>query len=480
MPALVPVIVPMSPQPTPRAAPTESEWVEAELVRTLMRAAHQSQFAAWVFIPVYLALLATSGSVLTLLLWGAAAVALSALRSAVLLRFERRLSAADSSTVLDFHRRTEWLWPATGLTWGLAPILFFERTPLAYQFGAWLTLSVMAMVTVSLLSPHLRTARHFIHPLLGGALAAVVWRVSLDLALDAPLADYWLVLFLLLFWLVLLQAARRQHLTHRRNFELQFRNTQLINSLTRQTQAALNAVETKNRFLASAAHDIRQPVHALQLYADWLASEPEMVREIAPKIVQSTQAVNTLFDSLFDLVRLDSGHIRLQVEDLPLDALLSELELQYQPIAQAKGLTLRVRRTGPLAGVNAHSDPLLLRRIAGNLVANAVKYTERGGVLVAVRPGGVGERGPVLEVWDTGVGIAPAHQKEIFREFYKVHLHQGTEDGFGLGLYIVSRLCYILGHEVSLASRPGRGSVFRLAITPTDPARAAARAASIQ
>ena len=122
------------------------------------------------------------------------------------------------------------------------------------------------------------------------------------------------------------------------------------------------------------------------------------------------------------------------------------------------------------------SDPLLLRRVAGNLVSNAIKYTERGGVLVGVRHGASGAR---LEVWDTGVGIAQAHHKDIFREFYKVPIHAGTEDGFGLGLHIVSRLTYILGHPVSLASRPGRGTVFRLALTPADPAQAAARAATI-
>jgi signal transduction histidine kinase len=238
-------------------------------------------------------------------------------------------------------------------------------------------------------------------------------------------------------------------------------------------------VEIKNRFLASATHDIRQPVHALQLYADWLKSEPELVGEIAPKIVESTKAVNTLFDSLFDLVRLDSGHIRLKIEEVSLDGLLDDLALQYQPLAQAKGLSFKVHRGGPLAGAFVRSDALLLRRIAGNLVSNAIKYTDKGGVLLALRPASRGQRGPVLEVWDTGVGIAPALHKEIFREFYKVHLHEGTEDGFGLGLYIVSRLSHILGHPVGLDSRPGRGSVFRLEMIPTDPAHAAARAASI-
>jgi signal transduction histidine kinase len=260
-------------------------------------------------------------------------------------------------------------------------------------------------------------------------------------------------------------------MTHRRNFELQYRNNQLIESLTRQTQAALDAVEIKNRFLASAAHDIRQPVHALSLYADWLGSEPELVHEIAPKIVESTKAVNALFDSLFDLVRLDSGKIKLTIEPVDLGKLLHDLELQYRPLAQAKGLQFRVHVTPG----TVLSDPILLRRIVGNLVSNAVKYTQRGGVLVASRATAAGWR---IEIWDTGVGIAPVHQREIFREFYKVPSHAGTEDGFGLGLYIVARLAGILGHPLTLASRPGRGTVFRLMLKPTDAREAAERAAA--
>jgi signal transduction histidine kinase len=123
------------------------------------------------------------------------------------------------------------------------------------------------------------------------------------------------------------------------------------------------------------------------------------------------------------------------------------------------------------------SDPILLRRIVGNLVSNAIKYTERGAVLVASRFGPGGCR---IEIWDTGVGIAPKYQREIFREFYKVPVHAGTEDGFGLGLYIVARLSYILGHPVQLSSRPGRGTRFRLLMEPTDPQQAAERAATAQ
>jgi signal transduction histidine kinase len=463
----------MLPASPPAAAPPpETLWVESELVRTLMRTSQQVQFAAWLVIPVYLVLVARREALPALAAWIIGAALIALVRGLALRHYARALVAAEPLAQLAFFERVQWLWPLSAVMWGLAPALFGERTPLAYEFSGWLVLAVTAMMAVHSLASHLRTVRRYIHALMGTALAVVLWRLRTQSNLDEQLFSPWLVLMLLLYWLVLLQAARRLHLTHRRNFELQYRNTQLINSLTRQTQAALNAVEIKKRFLASATHDIRQPVHALQLYADWLASEPDLAGEIAPKIVESTRAVNTLFDSLFDLVRLDAGHIRVQVEEVCLDMLLDDLELQYRPLAEAKGLRLLVRR----AGGRTQSDPLLLRRVAGNLVSNAIKYTERGGVLVAVRHGA---SGPRLEVWDTGVGIAPAHHEEIFREFYKVPLHAGTEDGFGLGLYIVGRLTHILGHPVSLASRPGRGTVFRLALAPTDAAQALARAASI-
>jgi signal transduction histidine kinase len=195
------------------------------------------------------------------------------------------------------------------------------------------------------------------------------------------------------------------------------------------------------------------------------------VHEIAPKIVESTKAVNALFDSLFDLVRLDAGKIRLRVEPVQLPKLLQDLELQYRPLAEAKGLALRMH----LVPGTALSDPILLQRIVGNLISNAVKYTHRGGLLVASR---ATPCGPCIEIWDTGVGIAPEHQREVFREFYKVPTHSGTEEGFGLGLSIVERLTHILGHPLTMASRPGRGTVFRLQLLPTDAQQAAARAAA--
>jgi signal transduction histidine kinase len=327
------------------------------------------------------------------------------------------------------------------------------------------------MFSINSLSSHLRTLRLWLDTLTLTSLAVILWRVGVELQFRGPFYHWWMIILLVIFWQVLRRAGLRLHVTHRRNFELQYRNNQLIESLTRQTNAALEAVEIKNRFLASAAHDIRQPVHALGLYADWLRAEPELVHELAPKILESTKAVHALFDALFDLARLESGKIRLNIEPVDLRQLLNELELQYRPLAEAKGLQFRMRR----AAGTVQSDAILLRRILGNLLANAIKYTQQGGVLFAARTRG-GER--IIEVWDTGPGIAPAHQKEIFREFFKVPNHAGTEEGFGLGLYIVARLSSILGHSVSLVSRPGRGTVFRLKLTPTDARTAAMRAAA--
>jgi signal transduction histidine kinase len=303
------------------------------------------------------------------------------------------------------------------------------------------------------------------------ALVVMAWRMAAELRLQGPAYHWWVAALLLTFWQVLRQAGQRLHDTHRRNYELQYRNMQLIDSLTRQTQAALDAVEIKNRFLASAAHDIRQPVHALGLYADWLGSEPEMVHELAPKIVDATKAVNQLFDSLFDLARLDSGKIRLNVESVDVGKLLHDLELQYRPLCEAKGLRFRLH----VCEGRVQSDPILLQRILGNLISNAVKYTQQGGILLASRHTREGMR---IEIWDTGVGIAAVHQREIFREFYKVPSHAGTEDGFGLGLYIVARLTHILGHPLTLQSRVGRGTVFRVLLRPTDARAAMDRAVS--
>jgi signal transduction histidine kinase len=453
------------------ATPAETQWVEAELVRNLMRIARMTQLVGALLIPVFIGVLYDDDEPLALALWVLASVAVTAVRFSIIRKYVREVMAAGSRAHLAFFDRYRLLWPVGAFVWGLSTLLFFDRSPLADQFICWLVIAGLAMFSVNSLSSHLRTLRLWLDTLALTSLAVILWRVGVELQFRGPSYHWWIIALLVIFWQVLRRAGHRLNVTHRRNFELQYRNNQLIESLTRQTQAALEAMEIKNRFLASAAHDIRQPVHALGLYADWLRAEPELVHELAPKIVESTKAVNALFDALFDLARLESGKIRLHIEPVDVRQAMLDLELQYRPLAEAKGLGFRVR-TAP---GSVMSDGIFLRRILGNLLANAIKYTQKGGVLFAVRMRG-GER--VIEVWDTGRGIAPVHQKEIFREFFKVPNHGGTEDGFGLGLYIVSRLSTILGHPVSLVSHPRRGTVFRVMLRPSDAFEAARRAAA--
>jgi signal transduction histidine kinase len=455
-------------RPPPR---DEAIWVRAALVRSLMQLERHLHAPMVVVLVTYVGLLWEDVPALLLLAWAAVAFAVLGARLWFARQF-RAVARSDLEGQVRVFERARWLWLAMAWVLAAAVPLFFERVEPSGQFLGWLMFSGIAVLGAGMLSPQLSLAHAHVHILLLTALATVAWHVVMIHGLIGPLHHYWLLALLVVFWQVLQQIAQRLHRTQRSNFELLHRNELLITSLTRQTRAALDAVETKNRFLASATHDIRQPVHALGLYADWLAGEPEMVHDLAPKIVESTRAVNALFDSLFDLVRLDGGGVQVKIESVSLERLMAEMEVQYRPLAHAKGLAFRVRP----CKASVTTDPVLLKRVVGNLISNAIKYTQRGGVLVGLRwRAGV----PCIEVWDTGVGIAPHHQRDIFQEFYKVPMHAGTEEGFGLGLYIVSRLSYILGHAVELRSRLGHGTVFRLVLASADPAAVRERATRV-
>ena len=186
-----------------------------------------------------------------------------------------------------------------------------------------------------------------------------------------------------------------------------------------------------------------------------MRTEPTLASSVIPKILAATDSVNTLFNSLFDFARIESGAIVITVADVDLAALIDEMAVQFAPAAKAKGIALH---TEPWP-ISVRSDALLLRRITANLLANAIRYTEQGSVLIAVKQSG---SRIYLEVSDTGQGIAQEHLPHVFKEFYRAPTHQGTADSFGLGLAIVQRLCKALGHSVALSSELGRGTLCRV------------------
>ncbi|MBE7424109.1 MAG: hybrid sensor histidine kinase/response regulator [Zoogloeaceae bacterium] len=254
-------------------------------------------------------------------------------------------------------------------------------------------------------------------------------------------------------------AAYWQDRLHRRQFDT-------LQALDAARVAAEQANQAKMRFLASASHDLRQPIHSLGLNVYALKNRvryPEQ-KEVLAEIELAVGAMQTMFNSLLDLSRLASGLVKPDLASLSVSELLRELESMFGAAARDKGLELRLRACRG----RVRSDPQLLRQILQNLVANAVRYSERGGVLVGCR-----RRGATLsiEVWDTGPGIAKEALDSIFVEFVRLG-QQGREGdrGLGIGLAIVREACHVLGHALAARSRPGRGSCFAVRVPLTDEA----------
>ncbi|AYQ28532.1 MULTISPECIES: HAMP domain-containing sensor histidine kinase [unclassified Polaromonas] len=439
--------------PSPSAPElSREEWVEMRLTHTFMRYARPALHAALVLVLTMVLVLYRHVDPIPLGLWATAAALVTLARYRVIGIYQQTLVGVSGAPLRAFMARYSWTWPVSAIVWGASMFVYFLKAPVYDQFLCMVVLVGMAGFAVGTFSSSLSCFKGYVNGLGLSVVAVLVYQLVLERGLPSTFNTYAMIALVLIYWAVILVSGQRFHEVQRVNLELQFDNSQLIRSLTETNLAAVEAVQTKNRFIASAAHDLRQPVHALGLYADWLATEPEFVEQIAPKIVRSTKAVNDLFNSLFDLAGLEADPLRVHLQDIDLAGLIQDLEAQYTPFARERNLLLRTRA----APWHVRSDPVLLQRLVGNLLSNALRNTYRGGVLLALRK----RRGvPCIEIWDTGVGIAKEHQKAIFQEFYRVPL-QGTEEGFGLGLAIVSRLSEVLGHPVGLASRGGRGSVF--------------------
>lgn len=239
-----------------------------------------------------------------------------------------------------------------------------------------------------------------------------------------------------------------------------------INSeLAAAKEAAEEANLSKTRFLAAASHDVLQPLNAALLSVSVLADlqVSEEGRHLTGQIERTLESMSELLGTLIDISRLDAGVMRPVVEPISLRRMLDALRGDFGPVASKKGLSLRFRQRDVLV----KSDRMMLRRILQNLIANALRYTETGGVLVAVR----GRQDEVVvDVIDTGPGISEDQREIIFEEFQRgvvqgVQVAEGGDRfGVGLGLSIVRRMTDALGHELTLLSRPGHGSTFRIRI----------------
>jgi len=250
--------------------------------------------------------------------------------------------------------------------------------------------------------------------------------------------------------------------THRGELEKRIRDATA--DLAAKKDMAERANSAKSRFFAAASHDLRQPLHALSLFVAALKARnlPAEAQVLIDNIEASTGAMELLFNALLDISRLDAGTIEAHPVHFSLQKMLAELDKQFSALAAEKQLRLRFRP----CDVTLYSDPLLIERILANLIANAIRYTDDGGLLVACRRRGRMIR---LSVFDTGRGIPADQLESVFQEF--VQLHNPARDrskGLGLGLAIVSRLGRLLGHRIDVNSRPQHGSCFSIDVPRGD------------
>jgi len=369
----------------------------------------------------------------------------------------------------------------SGCLWGLATLLFFIGDSPVYQAFLFVLIFAVTSAAVLLIGAHLPSFYVFVLP----ALVPIVVRN----VIEGEPAHFTLAFIVGVATIAILTFGRNYNRVLVASLRNRFENEALARKLATQNvelERAREAAErarteaeianrSKTQFFAAAGHDLRQPLHAMGLFAAALTEkvrDPEVLH-VVNSINASVDALEGLFNELLDISKIDSGVLKASPTHFELAAMLDRLRMDFEPEAFERGLQLRTVPTGAYL----FSDPVLVERILRNLLANALRYTRSGGVLVGARRRG---REASLEVWDTGIGIPAAEQTRVFEEFYQLaNPERNSKKGLGLGLSIVKRLAHLLGAHVELASVPGRGSVFKVRLPlGVRPAADSARRAS--
>ena len=452
--------------PAPAEAATDTEAAQARRTSAL---AEEVQ-GAFDYMTASVAGNVAGMSVITLLFWGSTARAVMLawlLAFAVMLvsrlfmaqRFKRTTVSAEA----DWYRwRRRWNIGtlSSAAMWGATAWAFYPRGDNIQQVGLIITVYSLTIAVVTVLATQ---------PLVFLAFGALgMLPMAARIASEGTPYGYQLAGILLLVFSLTTVLARSYRQVLRRAIDLKLRADGLLVQLRIEKQAAEEArreAEVANRaktqFFTAASHDLRQPLHAMGLFAEALRQKTHdtEVAQLVNSINESVDALEGLFSELLDITRIDSGGVEVNPEHFEIGSIFRKLRLHFEPTAFEKGLALRLRGAQHVV----HADPLLVERILRNLVSNAIRYTNDGSVLVSCR-----RRADhlLLQVWDTGVGIREEQQAQIFEEFYQVpnteRVAPHQRKGLGLGLAIVKRLAELMGAPLSLRSQPGRGTVFSL------------------
>jgi two-component system, sensor histidine kinase len=373
----------------------------------------------------------------------------------------RRQKPQDLPTLMKWYR----LWRITtlcaGVLWGSACWFFYGYGGATEKIGLIVTVYSFCMAAMQILSPQHKTFYEFCVL----TLVPLVVRVAMPGDFDSLL----LAAVLLSIFGITVSMSRLYSKNYEGLLQIKLQADQLLVQLRDEkaaAEAARQEAEVANRsktqFFAAASHDLRQPLHAMGLFAEALRQRVHGDVEVVSmvnSINESVDALEGLFSELLDITKIETGGVDVKPEHFNVGQLLHRLKLQFEPVAFDEGLDLRFRGHAH----NAYADPILLERIVRNLLSNAIRYTNDGSVLVSCRRR---KNHLILQVWDTGVGISAREQERIFEEFYQVPysaaLSPQQRKGLGLGLAIVKRLADMMQAPLGLRSVPGKGTVFSL------------------
>jgi signal transduction histidine kinase/CheY-like chemotaxis protein len=334
-----------------------------------------------------------------------------------------------------------------GIGWGLgwilmAPdLLMVNRMIYVYMTTAAMISSMFAY------SVHRPTFLAFTLPIMIPSLSTVLWSISIfPWPFSVGLAS---------LYIVVLSIAKNFAKIFDNSLRLRFRNERLYQDLAAERDQSVAANVAKSKFIAVASHDLRQPMHAMNVYLELIDHDNlgAADKKSFSKIKRSITTLNAMFDALLNISKLDADVMQVNHRIFRLEALASAIRDLAEVKANDKGLIFNI--TYP--DLTLRCDKLLLQQILNNLVSNAIQYTEHGQVDVRFRS----ENGVlVIEVSDTGCGIASAEQLDIFQQFYRADKTRTLHDGLGLGLSIVRRLCNLIGADVRVISEEGQGATF--------------------
>ncbi|MEQ1440192.1 hybrid sensor histidine kinase/response regulator [Fontimonas sp. SYSU GA230001] len=383
------------------------------------------------------------------LAWMLAVYWLVMLRTQMIMKLEADATRSD----VDKLRRMTGLYALTGVA-QVAVVAFFPLVPVLIQ--AVITIYLVGVCSATLQATAGYRPICLPYTLIMMVPLAIAWGVTpgdetghLERLIFAALT--------LVYITALLGHAKGLYAVFLESYDIRMQRVELNNRLREALANAESANQAKTRFLASASHDLRQPIHALSLFSGSLQMRPMDGRTaaIARQIDLAVKSLGSQLDALLDISRLDAGVIERSISTVDLCGLVAQLADEFRPQAEGKGLRLRARCE---TGMYVRTDPTLMQRILRNLLSNAIKYTDHGHVEIVVERVGAHYR---VRVTDTGQGIPASEHQHIFEEFYQLqNPERDRSKGLGLGLAIVRRLTQMLDIEIKLDSAPGRGSSF--------------------